>query len=408
LGIGEAIKLILASPRFLFRTEQPHSNTVAVDSLAIPLDDYSIASRMSYFLWGGPPDEELLRIAEQGKLREQLDQQFERMISQEWRLRRGISNFVGQWLQTRDVHTVQADAARILEVGFEAGQSYFDWNMREALTQETLRFYEHLLSTDRPIEEILNARYTFLNEYSAKLYGIDGVSGNNVRKVDLPESSHRRGLLTHGSFLLVTSNPTRTSPVKRGLFVLENLLGTPAPPAPPNVPALENSKSGELKNASLRQILEFHRRDPGCASCHERMDPLGLAMEHYNALGQYRETEKVDTWENGKLEKTQQPIDTAGKLMSGETFATVEELAEILAEKRRDDFYRCLTEKLLTFALGRGMTYRDTTAIDKIVAETKQNGGKMKTLYKSILSSVPFTHCRPVQGGQSLVSQPNP
>ncbi len=397
-GVATALKLILASPRFLFRAEQP----LGADQLASipvefptsplgdPIDDYSLASRVSYFLWGGPPDEQLMRVAGEGKLREQLDEQISRMIGEEWRTRVGVGNFVGQWLRTRDVHSVPIDVRRVL--AFRGSDSDFPWQVREAMKQETETMFRYLLEENRPIAELLNADYTFLNKHLAKFYGIEGVKGDEMRKVSLPADSHRRGILTHGSVLLVTSNPTRTSPVKRGLFILQNLLGTPSPPAPPNVPALEESKKGDMAQASLRQILEQHRRDPMCASCHNRMDPLGLALENYNAIGQYRDQELGMPEHRGRPAEPDKPIDPTGVLMTGEKFSSVVELADILANQRKDDFYRCMTEKMLVFALGRGLTYSDATTVDQIIAELKADDGRMQTLIKAIVRSVPFTH----------------
>jgi mono/diheme cytochrome c family protein len=398
-GAATAMQLVLASPRFLYRVEEPKIAQKALapnaSSSAVPIDDYSLATRLSFFLWGGPPDDKLLQIAAAGEMHTKLLEQFDRMIAVDWRLERGIENFVGQWLQTRDVEDSQIDAKVVLRLrSDEEANDIFDWKVRQAMTKETLKMYQHLLVENRPAEELLNARYTFLNEPLAKFYGIEGVRGEKMQKVELPPESHRRGVLSHGSLLVVTSNPTRTSPVKRGLFLLDNLLGTPAPPAPPNVPALEESKTGNLKNASLREILEFHRRDPGCAGCHDRMDPLGLAMENFNAIGQWRDVEKGRPAFRGRPAEPDQPIDPSGKLLSGETFASVAELAELLADKRKEDYYRCLTEKLMTFALGRGLTYRDTTAVDNIVEVLKKENGSMKSLYRAILTSVPFTHCR--------------
>jgi hypothetical protein len=398
-GAATAMQLVLASPRFLYRVEEPKIAQKALapnaSAFAVPIDDYSLATRLSFFLWGGPPDDKLLQVAAAGEMHSKLLEQFDRMIAVDWRLERGIENFVGQWLQTRDVLESQIDAKVILQISSdEEANKIFDWKVRQAMAKETLAMYQHLLVENRPAEELLNARYTFLNESLAKFYGVEGVLGDKMQKVDLPPESHRRGLLSHGSLLVVTSNPTRTSPVKRGLFLLDNLLGTPAPPAPPNVPALEESKTGNLKNASLREILEFHRRDPGCAGCHDRMDPLGLAMENFNAIGQWRDMEKGRPEFRGRPAEPDQPIDPSGKLLSGETFASVAELAELLADKRKEDYYRCLTEKLMTFVLGRGLTYRDTTAVDNIVEELKKDNGSMKTLYRAILTSVPFTHCR--------------
>lgn len=397
-GIAAAAKLVLASPRFLFRVEKPlPADQLArvpdgfpTSPLGEPIDDFSLATRLSYFLWGGPPDEALMDVAQRGELRENLGAEIDRMIKQDWRLRVGVGNFVGQWLKTRDVHAVSIDVRRVL--AFRGDDSDFPWQVREAMKRETETMFRFMIEENRPAHELLNADYSFLNDRLAKFYGIDGVNGNEMQKVDLPADSHRRGILTHGSVLLVTSNPTRTSPVKRGLFILENLLGTPAPPAPPNVPSLEDSQSGEMKDASLRQVLEQHRRDPACASCHQRMDPLGLALENYNAIGQYRDMELGMPGWRGRDPEPDKPIDPKGVLMTGEKFESVVELADILANERRDDFYRCLTEKMLVFALGRGLTYSDATTVDKIVAEVKADDGKMRTLIGAIVRSVPFTH----------------
>ena len=398
-GVAAALQLVLASPRFLYRMELPISSasrSERVDpSQAVRIDDFALASRLSYLLWGGPPDDELMRVAANGKLHEQILEQFDRMTAQDWRMERGIENFVGQWLRTRDVQESQVDVKHVLRIrSDEEADRIFTWKIRDAMAKETYKLYQYLLTDNRPAEELLNARYTFVNEPLAKFYGIDGVQGDELRKIDLAPESHRRGVLSHGSVLLVTSNPTRTSPVKRGLFILDNLLGTPAPPAPPNVPPLEDSKSGALINASLRQVLEFHRRDAACAACHQRMDPLGLAMENFNALGQWRESEKGRKAFGNHSEEPDQPIDPSGKLMTGESFSGVDELAGILANNRKEDFYRCLTEKIFTFALGRGITYRDSTAIDLVVEQVKKENGSMRALYKSIITSVPFTHCR--------------
>lgn len=409
-GAAAALQLVLASPRFLYRVELPSSSITKsedVDSALVSrIDDYALASRLSYLLWGAPPDEELMKIAAAGTLHDKIAEQFDRMTAQDWRLQRGIENFVGQWLRTRDVQETQVDVKQILRLRRDdEADRMFNWKVRDSMAKETYRLYQYLLTENRPAEELISARYTFLNESLAKFYGIEGIQGDEMRRMDLPPESHRRGLLSHGSVLLVTSNPTRTSPVKRGLFLLDNLLGTPAPPAPPNVPALEASKSGPLKSASLRQVLEFHRRDAACAACHQRMDPLGLAMENFNAIGQWRDVEKGRPAFGNREEEPDQPIDPAGKLMTGETFASVDELAGILADKRKEDFYRCLTEKIFTFALGRGITYRDSTAIDLVVDQVKKDNGSLRTLYKAIVTSVPFTHCRTPDAPPTLTSK---
>ncbi len=397
-GLAASIKLILASPRFLFRIEQPLRleeyaslpQDMSISTLGVPIDEYALATRISFFLWGGPPDDELLKLAGDGKLRQNLDSQIKRMIGDEWRMRTGVSNFVGQWLKTRDVLNFTVDVRRVL--AYRGDEDVFSYQVREAMKNETETMFRYLIEENRPIEELLNANYTFLNQPLAKFYGIEGVDGNKMRKVDLPADSHRKGVLTHGSVLLVTSNPTRTSPVKRGLFILENLLGTPAPPAPPNVPALEDSKSGEMANASLREILEFHRREPMCASCHNRMDPLGLALENYNAIGQFRDMELGMPGRRSRPAEPDKPIDPTGVLMTGEKFDSVVELADVLANERRDDFYRCLTEKMLVYGLGRGLTFSDATTVDQIVAKVKADDGRMQTLIGEIIRSIPFTH----------------
>jgi hypothetical protein len=217
-----------------------------------------------------------------------------------------------------------------------------------------------------------------VNDKLAEYYGMPAVKGGDMRKVSLTRESRRAGYLTHGSFLLVTSNPTRTSPVKRGLFVLDNLLGTPAPPAPPNVPELEETKRNADKILTMRQTMEIHREKALCASCHARMDPIGLALENFNALGKFRETEQGE------------PIDTAGELVTGEKFNNVQELVKVLTTSRKRDFYRCATEKLLTYATGRGVEYYDAPTIDKIVESLERDGGKARTWIYGVVESAPF------------------
>jgi hypothetical protein len=241
--------------------------------------------------------------------------------------------------------------------------------------------FTHVLRENLPATDLLVGDITFLNEPLARFYGIEGVEGDTMRPVTLPGDRSRAGLLTHGSFLLVTSNPSRTSPVKRGLFILENLLGTPTPPAPANVPPLDASAQAEHGAAPMRELMERHRGDPLCASCHARMDPLGLALEHYNAIGQWRDDDHGS------------PIDSAGRLVTGEHFADADALAKIIAGPRRIDFHRCVADKMLTYALGRGLEYFDTPAVDRIVAALDRDGG-MRALVHGVASSVPFTTVR--------------
>ncbi|MEY5027095.1 MAG: hypothetical protein RLZZ244_2623 [Verrucomicrobiota bacterium] len=373
-GIAEAMTALLASPRFLFRSEsQPEPNNPAKTH---PIDEYSLASRLSYFLWSSTPDPTLLELARQGNLRTQMRSQMDRMIADP-RFEEFGANFVGQWLQTRDVEAIPIQAAAILGVPFEAGEKTFNRQIRRALRRETELFLLHLIRENRPTLELLTARYTFLNESLANFYGISGVSGPKFQKVDLPENSPRAGILTHGSLLVVTSNPTRTSPVKRGLFVLENLLGTPAPPAPPDVPPLENAKKAQPAE-SMRRLMEIHREKPLCASCHARMDPIGLALENFNALGLFRDRE------NGK------PIDTEGVLITGEKFRNILELSNLLATRRSHDFHRCISEKLLTYAIGRGLEYYDTTTLNQIVRTLEAPGSTFRTLLYAVAESAPF------------------
>jgi hypothetical protein len=321
-------------------------------------------------------------LAREKKLRPNLHAQVDRMLKDP-KAARFVRNFVGQWLQTRDLETVNIDARRILGIrNSEEADRIFNRGVRNAMREETESLFSHLLAENRSVDELLTADYTFLNERLAKFYGVQGVEGNQMRKVSLPPDSHRGGILTHGSFLVVSSNPTRTSPVKRGLFILENILGTPPPPPPPDVPQLEEVRREQGGSRTMRQLMEIHREKPLCASCHARMDPIGLALENFNAIGKYREQE------NG------QPIDTKGQLITGEKFESVEELAKILATSRKKNFYRCLTEKLLTYTLGRGVEYYDSPAIDKIVGQMTEDGGKLQTVIQGIIDSTPFQHRR--------------
>ena len=375
-GIGHALTAILASPRFLFRAEiQPEPNN---PGKSVPIDEFALASRLSYFLWSSLPDDELFKLAGENLLRANLRAQVDRMIADP-RGRRFVSNFVGQWLETRDVEAVNIDARLFLPgKDFEAAQKIFNPRLRHAMREETEMMFMELLKENRSALDLLTADYTFLNESLAAFYGIPGVKGTEMRKVTLPPDSHRTaGILTHGSTLVVTSNPTRTSPVKRGLFILDNILGTPAPPAPPNVPDLEKSKSGG-KKLTMREIMEIHRQKPLCASCHARMDPLGFAFENFTPIGNYRENDA------GK------PIDAAGQLITGEKFKDVPELAHVLATSRKDDFYRCLSGKLLTYAIGRGLDYYDTVTINKIVASLNADNGAFRSAIYGIVESAPF------------------
>ena len=393
-GIGRAMMAVLASPRFLFRIETPVAGTAAVADV----DDYTLASRLSYFLWSTMPDAELLRLAAAGELRREVPAQVKRMLADP-KVQALVKNFTGQWLQVRDVESVPINARAVL--GQTATRSRdgsrieFDGPMRRAMRSETELCFDHILKQDRSVLELLDSDYTFLNARLAKHYGLPEVTGDEMRLVRLPANSTRGGVLTQGAVLAVTSNPTRTSPVKRGLFVLENILGTPPPPPPPDVPALEEAIKGfKGREPKLSEMLAVHRANKLCSSCHERMDPLGLAFENFTALGTWRDAEAGQT------------IEVAGRLATGEPFASVSELKRVLTHERRLDYYRCLAEKLLTYALGRGLTYRDLDTVDRIVEELEREGGRMSVLLSGVINSAPFQKLRRVDPPVTSASTP--
>ena len=375
-GVKLAVTAVLTSPRFLFRSEvqaEPDN-----PGRVVAVDEFSLASRLSYFLWSSAPDGELLELASRGQLRVNLRSQVDRMLADR-KADRMVRNFVGQWLQARDLRGLSVDVRRILaERNKRFAERVFDQEIRKDMKTETELFFQHIVKENRPVLELLNAKYSFLNEALAKFYGVPGVQGREHRRVEFGEDLWARGgILTQGTFLIVTSQPTRTSPVKRGLFVLENILGTPAPPAPPDVPELEEVRK-ELSDGTMRELMIAHRQKALCKSCHERMDPIGLALENFNAIGQWRDEE------SGKA------IDSAGQLVTGEKFSNVMELKEILATSRKQDFYRCLTEKMLTYALGRGVEYYDAPTVDAIVARLNADDGRMVDLIYGIVESSPF------------------
>jgi hypothetical protein len=375
-GIKQAIATCLASPRFLFRVEiQPEPDNPAK---VVALDEYSLASRLSFFIWGSVPDDQLLSLAFNNKLRANLKNQVDRMLKDP-RSERLVTNFVGQWLQARDIETVPVSAKSILglETNRDAARA-FDPRLRADMRRETEMLFDFILRNNRPAEELISARYSFLNERLAAFYGIDGVKGEEFKAIDLTEHPERGGLLTQGTVLMVTSNPTRTSPVKRGLFVLENILGTPPPPAPPGIPPLEQATTPDNPNPTMREMMEIHRKSPDCRGCHARMDPIGLGLENFDALGRFR------TRENGKA------IDASGRLVTGEKFSDVASLKEILASRRKQDLYRCISEKLLTYAIGRGVEYFDSTTIDQLTRRMEKNGGSLRELIHGIVESAPF------------------
>ncbi|MSU23997.1 MAG: DUF1592 domain-containing protein [Opitutus sp.] len=381
-GIAQAMMGVLASPYFLFRLEPVAAGRAT--GAPVFVDDYALASRLSYFLWSTMPDEELFRLAAQGELRANLSAQVKRMLG-DARSQSLVRNFTGQWLQARDVETVSINARAALGLsdprrgGGGGPRVEFDAELRKAMRSETEMCFDAVMREDRSVLELLASDYTFLNERLATHYGIPGVTGEELRRVTLPADSPRGGVLTQGTMLTVTSNPTRTSPVKRGLFILENILGTPPPPPPPDVPALEEAKKDfKGREPTLREMLSVHRSNKLCASCHARMDPIGFALENFTALGTWRDTE------------ARQPIDATGKLVTGETFSDVRELKRVLTHERRLDYYRCLTEKLFTYALGRGVGPRDLGTIDQIVDQLDQEHGRFGALLTGIIESPAF------------------
>jgi len=436
------LKAILISPDFLFRGEvQPDPNNPAS---VHPVSEFALASRLSYFLWSSMPDDELFTLAAKGELRKNLDTQVRRMMADP-KANALAENFAGQWLELRNLQFVSpaspvdlaaaaavdaaaaadaaaadqvnnpapADAAKpaidavpvvaavvpptaaaepvavpgatprppraggpALSVAALASPAQkFDNGLRRAMETETEMFFTAIMRDDRSVLDFLNGNYTYINGRLAQHYGIPGVEGDEFRKVSL-DGTPRRGILTQASVLSITSNPTRTSPVKRGKWVLENILGTPPPPPPPDVPELKND--GQPVLGSLRHQMEEHRDNPVCASCHSRMDPIGFGLENFDIIGVWRE-------KDGNF-----PIESAGQLVTGEKFNNAAELADILAKTKRDLFLRCLSEKMLTYALGRGLEYYDRPTVDKMVEDLKKNDFKFSTLIYGVVHSTPF------------------
>lgn len=377
-GIGSALTAILSSSRFLFR-EEPAPRLAARASQ--PLDEHALATRLSYLLWVSVPDEELQGLASAGQLRANLAAQVRRMLADP-KSERFFRDFSGQWLRTRNILMTAITPDRVADRLNP---------VREPMKAETDLLFEHVARADRDLVELLTADYTFLNEPLAKFYGIAGVTGDHMRRVELPPDSRRGGVLTHGSILVSTSNPNRTSPVKRGVFVLENILGTPPPPPPAAVSELEEArrKGGEdLK--TLRAQLAAHRADRACAACHAHFDPIGLALENFSYVGRWRESERGEA------------IDARGEMVTGETFNDFAGLRALLAG-RKDKFYRCVTEKLMTYALGRGLEPHDAPTVDAITDRLLQENGRFSTLLMAVIESPAFQMRRgeDERGGQS-------
>jgi hypothetical protein len=370
-GIRLALEAILVNPNFLFRNflfriERDPAGAGSVHRSVHRIRDLELASRLSYFLWSSMPDDELLSLAEADRLHlpDILHAQMKRLLADP-RSRSLVENFAGQWLQFRNLDVLKPDPKKFPE---------YDAGLREAMRTETELFFDAVVREDRSILDFLDGRFTYLNERLARHYGIDGVTGREFRRVEL-DGNQRSGVLTQASVLTVSSYPTRTSPVIRGKWVLENLLDTPPPPPPPDVPPLNEADVGTT--ASLREQLEKHRANPVCAGCHARMDPIGFGLENYDAIGRYRTTD-------GKFS-----IDPSGTLPSGKSFAGAAELKTILRGDPRT-FTRALSEKLLTYALGRGLESYDRAAIATIVNRVEQSDYRFSALVQAIVDSVPF------------------
>ena len=363
-GIGLAIQAMLVSPHFLFHIERDlYPND---PSRMHRVSDVELASRLSYFLWNSMPDDELLSLAERRRLSVPLvlDTQVKRMLADP-RSAAMAENFAGQWLEIRNLDAIKPDP-----------QKFPAWTpeLRDAMKTETRMFFDTILRENRPVGEFIDARYTFLNELLAKHYGIDNVTGPEFRRVDLA-TGERGGVLTHGSVLAVSSYPTRTSVVIRGKYILQNILGTPPPPPPADVPALDEQAVGTT--ASLRKQMEAHRTNAICASCHSRMDPLGFALENYDAIGKWR------TMDGGF------PVDSSGVLPGGKKFANSAEMRQILTE-RVPELTRTLTEKLLIYSLGRGLQRYDRPTVNGITKRVAASGYGFQTLVQEVVRSLPF------------------
>jgi hypothetical protein len=366
VGIRTALERILVDPEFLFRIERAPSGVTP--GSAYRISDLELASRLSFFLWSSIPDDTLLDLAVRGQLKNTgvLESQVRRMLADS-RSSALVTNFASQWLHLRNMRGVTPDAVTFPE---------FDDNLREAFQRETELFIESQIREDRPVVDLLTANYTFLNERLARHYGIPQVYGSHFRRVDL-SSPVRTGLLGHGSILTVTSYATRTSPVVRGKWLLENILGAPPPPPPPDVPALP--ENGETEKAlSVRERMEQHRKNPVCASCHSRMDPLGFALENFDAIGKWREVGEDKT-----------SIDASGVLPDGAKFDGPVELRGLLLG-RRGDFVRTVADKMLTYAVGRGLDHGDRPIVRRIVREAEPSGSTWSSLVLGIVRSTPF------------------
>ncbi len=366
-GIQFALRGVLASAKFVFRGERDVSPTASGPGAPHPVSDLELASRLSFFLWSSIPDDELLSLAAQGKLRDAavLDRQVLRMLADP-KSKALVDNFAGQWLYLRNLKATQPDQNEFPD---------FDDNLRQAFKREAELFFESILREDRSVTDLLTGDYTFVNERLARHYGIPNIYGSRFRRVTVTDDA-RKGLLGKGAILLVTSHAGRTSPVVRGKWVLDNLLGTPPPPPPPDVPALEE-KNGTSQPHSVRDRLEQHRASPACAACHKLIDPLGLALENFDAVGAWRTTDEGS------------PIDASGQLLDGTRVDGVVTLRNAIMS-RPEMFVRTMTGKLLVYALGRGLSHHDLPVVRGVVKDAARDNYRMSALVLGVVHSRPF------------------
>jgi hypothetical protein len=374
-GVKIALKAILVSPHFLFRIE---ADTMASTDGTRELSDHELASRLSYFLWSSMPDDALFQLADAGTLKREktLSAQVHRMLASP-KAMAFSENFAGQWLELRNLAVISPDPARFPDFGVD---------LRQSMKKETTLFFDSVLRNHGPITDFIDGRYTFLNESLAHHYGIPGIEGTRFRRVEV-DGIQRSGVLTQASVLTVTSHPTRTSPVLRGLWVLENVLGNPPPPPPPNVPRLAEEKISN--NLSMRQQLEQHRSDPTCASCHTKMDALGFGLENYDGIGQWR-TQYGET-----------TVDPSGALPGSRLFSTPAQLKSLLMEDK-DTFAECLTEKVLTYALGRGIERDDRPTVAAIARKVAARQYRFSAMIEEIVLSPLFRQRRVATASDGL------
>jgi len=367
LGIERALQRLLVSPQFLFRIERDPAG--AVPGTSHPVSDLELASRLSFFLWSSIPDDELLNVASQGTLRRSdvLEKQVRRMLA-DARSESLVTNFAEQWLYLRDLDSRKPNESLFPD---------FDESLRDAFHQETDLFLDSVLRGDRSVLELLSANYTFVNERLAKHYGIPNIHGSDFRRVTFPPGSTRGGLLGQGSILTITSYATRTSPVNRGKWVLQNLLSSPPPPPPPNVPALKTEVKEGGKTLTMREAMVLHRADPACAGCHSRMDPIGFAMENFDAVGRWRDRDGGS------------PINASGVFPGGEKFSGMAGLNAALLS-HPDEFVSTISSELLMYAIGRNVQYFDEPAVRAIVREGARDNYTFASLVLGVVSSVPF------------------